>query len=306
MCQSFVVAENFGIKKEAKVYKFLILLLVYINIKSTIVIMKKLRVIAFQYKINYLNIISNLKKFEKLIKNNLYLRPNLVIFPEYALTGPLFSNYDQAFSEKSEIFEKLSNLAIRYKVNIIPGSFIRKINNELFNSTCFIGLDGGILGFYDKQILWSSEKKYLTGGLITKVFKTNIGDIAIQICADLNSAKISNDYKKLKPDFIINIAMWSFEDINASVKYVPNDLELIQTENLIKARAIENKCYALFCNFGSKIVIKAKTGRKYTEHSIGNTMLINPYGQLISRVNTNKEESLFQEIDINKCHWAKY
>lgn len=268
--------------------------------------MKKVRVLAIQYKVIYLAIEANLRKFKRILKKYSYLKPDLVIFPEYALTGPLYSNYQLSFKKNNLIFNKLSLLAEKFNVNLIPGSFIRTTRNKRYNSTCFVSSKGKILGFYDKRYLWSSEKRYLEKGSNTKIFKTKIGRIAIQICADLHSSKISDEYRNLKPDLIINLAMWAEEDIKVCSKTVPKNIELMQTEYLTRARAIENRAYAIFCNFAGKLEIKAKTKRVYQETSIGNSMVINPYGEIVAKVDNNREEVLFTEIDISKCHWSKY
>jgi predicted amidohydrolase len=267
--------------------------------------MKKIRVLTFQFKPIYLNPEANLKKFNRLIKKHSYFNPDLVIFPEYALTGPLYGHYQMAFLSDSKIFKELCSIAQKHSIFLIPGSFVREKQSNRYNSTCLINPQGKILGFYDKQNLWSSEKRYLDTGNQTKVFDASIGKITIQICADLQSSKISNDYRLLKPDLIINLAMWSWEDTKSSAKkVVPKNIQFLQTEQLIKARAIENRAYAIFCNYAHLLTIKAK--RKYTETSIGNTMVVNPYGEIIAKVNNSRAQVLATEIDISKTHWSKY
>lgn len=268
--------------------------------------MKKVRILAVQYKPIYLNIKANLQKIERIIKKYKYLNPDLVIFPEYSLTGPLYSNYNLALKETDDCFQKLKSLALKYDINLIPGTFIIKKKNKKFNSSCFINSSGDILGFYNKQYLWSSEKVNLSPGNKSFLFKTSVGNIAIQICADLHSSKISMDYRKLKPDLIINLAMWSLEDTNERTKKVPQNIQLLQTEYLSRARAIENKAFVVFCNHGGKTIVKAKTGRIYPETSIGNTMVVNPYGEIVAMAGTNKERIVFSEIDLSEAHWSQY
>ncbi len=268
--------------------------------------MKKIKVLVIQYKVICLNIEANLRKFKRILKKYSYLKPDLVIFPEYALMGPLYSNCQLSFKKDNLIFRELSLLAEKFNVNLIPGSFIRTIGDKRYNSTCFINSKGQTLDFYNKECLWSSEKRYLEKGSKVKLFKTKIGRIAIQICADLHSSKISNEYRNLKPDLIVNLAMWAEEDVKVCNKIVPKNIELVQTEYLTRARAIENRAYAIFCNFADKLKIKAKTGRVYQETSIGNSMIVSPYGEIVAKVDNNKEKALFAEIDISKCHWSKY
>lgn len=269
-------------------------------------IKRKIRILTIQYSIRYLNIHGNLLRFGRILDNYKYLKPDLVIFPEYSLTGPLYGNYHMAFNEHNAIFEKLSVFAQKYQINLIPGSFVRKDGRYLYNSTCFISPKGQILGYYDKEHLWSSERRYLKKGVKNKPFKTSLGTIAVQICADLHSSLISHNYRSFEPDLIINLAMWSHEDIKANKKSVPKVIEFTQTELLARARAIENRCYSVFCNFAGTVNIKAKSGRTYRETSIGNSMMVNPYGEVIGKSSTNRESVLFAELDLNKCHWSKY
>ena len=136
------------------------------------------------------------------------------------------------------------------------------------------------------------------------IFITNI------VCglpkADLHLSSLSHEYRSSKPDLIVNIAMWSQEDRKACVKNTPINIGQLTTETLVKARAMENRCYAVFCNFGGKITIRSKTGRLYPETSIGNSMVVNPYGEIIAKTTTTGQEILFCKINKSRCHWSKY
>jgi len=268
--------------------------------------MRKIKLAVIQYKTHYLNVDKNLLKIERILKKCVFFRPNLVVFPEYSLTGPLYGHYYLAFNKKSNTIEKIATLAKKYKTDIAIGSFVRKQNNKKYNSSCIITSDGKIHEYYDKQKLWTAERVHLNPGKKSKIYNLDIGKISLQICADLHSSKISNDYRKTKPDIIINSSMWSIEDSHSSTKLVPHNIELIQTEILARARAIENRSYFIFCNFADQLKIRAKSNREYTETSTGNTMVINPYGEIIAKTSGNKEEILLAEIDISKCHWSKY
>jgi len=265
----------------------------------------KIKIVVVQYKTIYLNLKANLKKFRRLLKKCSDNKPDLVIFPEYALTGPLYGHYNLSFQPDNEIYHQLSFLAKKYGIHLIPGSFVRKINGLKHNSSCIISPQGKYLGFYNKQCLWSSEKQYLKKSTQTKIFKTSLGKIAVQICADLHSSLISHSYRELKPDIIINLAMWTHEDNNDCLKTVPYNIQQLQVEHLSRSRALENRAFFIFCNFGGQFVIKLKNGKEYPETSIGQTMIVNPYGEIVSKVNTNKEEIIFSEIDLSKCHWSK-
>lgn len=265
-----------------------------------------MKILIAQSNISYLNIKANIARIESVIRKNLHLKPDLVIFPEYALTGPLFSNYHLAFDNPAFELKPVINLAKKYNVNIVPGSFVRRIGKKLFNSTCIIHSDGKISDFYDKHRLWSSERRFLISGCENPLFTVAGYKISLQICADLNYPLLSHEYRALNPDVIINIAMWAQEDRKIYVKNTPVNIERLQVETLMKARAVENRCYTVFCNFGGHLSIQTKTRRIYHEASIGNSMIVNPYGEIIAKVTTTNQETISCNINKSKCHWSKY
>ena len=268
--------------------------------------MKKVRILVCQYKIRHLDIESNLKKFERIIQKNQYLKTDLVVFPEEALTGLLYGHYNLALKQNDPVFMRLSLLAKKYKIYLVPGSFARIIGKKRYNSTCLISPQGKILGYANKQCLWSSEKLFVDKGKSSRVIKTKIGHIALQICADIFSSKISSSYRKTKPDIIINTSLWSQEDKNNCRKNVPEILEFTQTEVLARSRALENQAYFIFCNYADKQIVETKSGRRFKFRSIGHSMIVDPYGHIVAKASSNQEQVIFNEFDISKCHWAKY
>lgn len=56
-----------------------------------------LKILIAQSNISYLNIKANFSQIETVVRKDLYLKPDLVVFPEYTLTGPLYGNYHLAF-----------------------------------------------------------------------------------------------------------------------------------------------------------------------------------------------------------------
>lgn len=267
--------------------------------------MKRVRVLVVQYKIQYLDLQANLKKIRDILRTNIYLKPDIVIFPEYALTGPLYAHYDKAFDKGDPVFDTLRKFAQQYKVYLIPGSFVTKNDTGKYNTTCIISNKGKIEAYYSKQKLWGSEKKFLRRGSEAVVVPTQYGRISVQICADLTHPVISHELQKLEPHIIINLSLWSKEDKNVCTKSVPDALEYNTVELLSKARALENKCYFIFCNYADRLKLRSQTGREYPITSIGSTMIVNPYGETIAATSSTRKEILCTELDITKCHWSK-
>ncbi len=268
--------------------------------------MKKVRILICQYKIRHLDIESNLEKFERIIKKNQYLKPDLVIFPEYALTGLLYGHSNLALKQNDPVFMRLSFLAKKYRIYLVPGSFVRIIGKKRYNSTCLTSPQGKILDYANKQCLWSSEKLFLKKGRSPKIIKTKIGRVALQVCADIFSSKISSSYRKTKPDIIINASLWSQQDKNNCRKNVPETLEFTQTEVLARSRALENQAYFIFCNYADKQIVKAKSGKRFEFKSIGHSMVVDPYGHIVAKASSGREQIIFADLDLSKCQWAKY
>lgn len=260
-----------------------------------------MRVLLVQYKPVGHNLNKNIQKFRRILRKYKDESIDLVVFPEYALSGgfpygkfdELALNIDQ--KKNLDILNLLKNLAKKYEVNLIPGSFLVKELNNYYNRAILINRYGEIKLMHNKRKLWAAEKRFLKAGTETNLVKIDdFGSIGVQICADLNDPNLSNCYKKAS--LIVNVALWSEEDRFVYRKYVPPYIEKTTVEVLSKARSLENQAYFIFVNYAGRIVTKASTGRRYVTTSIGNSMVVNPFGEIIAKTSTNKEEFLLVDI----------
>ncbi len=261
-----------------------------------------MRVLLVQYKPVGHDLFKNFQKFQRILRKYKDESIGLIVFPEYALSGgfpygkfaELALNFDQ--KKNLDILNLLKDLAKKYGVNLIPGSFlVRKLNNY-YNEAILINRRGEIKLTYNKRKLWAAEKRFLKVGNETKVVNINdLGTIGLQICADLNDPDLSKYYRKAS--LVVNVALWSEEDRLVYRKYVPPYIEKNTVEVLSKARALENRAHFIFVNYAGRIVTEASTGRQYVTCSIGNSMVVNPFGEIIAKTSTNKEEFLL--VDIN-------
>ena len=301
-----------------------------------------MKVALVQYKFIPNSIQKNLAKIDRVVKKVLKENKNieLIIFPEYALLGgyPYGKTRKSAITKNSPIVSKLKNLAKLRKINIIPGSFILKENNETprakargflspitivdqlhprtkvrgfkfgdnkyYNSTCFVDWNGEILHWYYKNHLWADEKRVLSNDNTDKLefvaFNNNL--VAIQICADLNSPSLSSKYSK-DINMIINISLWSHEDSYIYKKYVPKNIETNIVQTLTRARAIENRCYFLYVNYADKQTIRTKSEKVFVTTSIGETMIVDPYGTIVAKTSTNRESILIYELNLKSTNY---
>lgn len=160
----------------------------------------------------------------------------------------------------------------------ICGSYIVKQNVQFYNRWVFVSPENESW-FYDKRHLFSpgNENKLFTQGKKRLVFSFRGLRICPNICYDLRFpvwSRNNNDY-----DILINSANWpeSRRDV---------------WKTLLKARAIENQCYAV----GVNRIGCDNNGINYH----GNSMIIGPRGNIIARIEENKEDVATGEISLSE------
>jgi len=220
--------------------------------------------------------IRNLKNLGELILP-LYNNTDIVVLPEMFNTG--FSMNPELLSEPffSGTFDWMKNIAQKGNFGVC-GSFIVKENMHFFNRWVFVTPESDYW-YYDKRHLFgiSGEDKLFTPGKNRLVFSFKGVRISPYICYDLRFPVWSRN--KNDADLIIYAANWP-----ESRREVWN--------TLLKARAIENQCYVA----GSNIVGTDGTGIKYC----GDSVLINPRGEIIKSVNYNEESSVTGVISMTE------
>lgn len=116
----------------------------------------------------------------------------------------------------------------------IAGSVIISDGDKIFNRFLFVRPDGGI-SWYNKRHLftYSGENERYSAGMERVVFEYKGFRIMPQVCYDLRFpvwSRNRNDY-----DVVIYVASWPEGRINV-------------WDTLLRARAIENQCYAIGVN----------------------------------------------------------
>ncbi len=122
----------------------------------------------------------------------------------------------------------------------------------------------------------------LTQYLLTHsiVFELNSYKVASSICYDLRFSELYAKQRELGADIIMVPAAFTVETGQA------------HWEILLRARAIENQCY---------VIAPAQAGKHNEKRvSYGNTLIINPWGDVISRCSyyNSTNESNYEEIAV--------
>ncbi len=197
--------------------------------------------------------------------------PDIIILPEM---------FNTAFSINPDFAETMNGNTINWMKTkasecncVIAGSLLIKENRMLFNRLVWMQADG-IFFSYDKRHLFrmSEEFKIINRGNKKTIVELKGWKINLNICYDLRFpvwTKNTHKDNEYEYDLLINVANWP-----ASRSFI--------WETLLKARAIENQAYAI----GINRIGKDGFG---TPHS-GNSMIIDPFGNVLLQSEPDKEE----------------
>lgn len=226
----------------------------------------------------------NLAHFDALI-NRITEPTDLIILPEMFTTGFSMNPERTAEPHFTITHNWLLNKA-KEKNATITCSVATKDGNNYFNRLHWLE-PNGTSSFYDKRHLFrmaKEDEKYTAGK--EKIIK-QIGEFKIMplVCYDLRFPVWSRNFKDHQPnyDVLIYVANWP------EVRNYP-------WKQLLIARAIENQCYVIGVN---RI---GKDGNDFN-HS-GDSMVINPRGEIINKPKANEEN--IETITLDKTYLDEF
>lgn len=218
----------------------------------------------------------NFNRFKSVL-SGLYKTTDLVILPEMFTTG--FSMNSKQLGEffPGPTFNWMKEQSEKGDFSIC-GSYISKSDEDYFNRLLFFKPNGEY-SFYDKRHLFGmgGEDKVYTSGRERVIVNYLNTRICLQICYDLRFpvwSRNRGDY-----DVLVYVANWP--DIRKEV-----------WSTLMKARAIENQCYVI----GVNRIGHDGEGLTYS----GDSMVINPHGNIISSIGPNIEGIVTVEISMEE------
>lgn len=233
----------------------------------------------------------NIKTIKNLIKKVKLNNADAVVLPEY---WPLISSNE---SDKLLIAEEFGNgflqdnlkkLAIDNNIIIFAGTIpLRsKIKNKINNSLLVFNQNGECIYRYDKMHLFNynsteetfKESDTIVSGNNIPNFQLNGFKFALGICYDLRFPEFFR--KQGVFDTLILPAAFTFNTGKA------------HWEVLLRARAIENQCY---------VVTSAQSGLHPSgRKTYGNTMIIDPWGEILAKMNDKNQGFIIQDIYLKK------
>jgi predicted amidohydrolase len=211
------------------------------------------------------NKIENLNRYGQLL-TTMKGKSDLIILPEMFSTG--FTMNPASLAEKMDgsTVDWMKNVSKKMKASI-AGSVIIEEDDRYYNRLIICDPSGN-LNWYDKRHLFrmAGEEEIYSSGKDRLVIQLQKWRICFQICYDLRFpvwSRNRNDY-----DILVYVSNWpeARKDI---------------WDILLKARAIENQCYAV----GVNRVGTDGNGISYS----GGSMIVNPKGVPACILEENKE-----------------
>jgi len=233
-----------------------------------------LNVMAIQYAIAWENAAKNRSFLTEVITKK--TKADLYVLPETFTTG---------FSIKNEIAETMEGSSLTWMQQIamekevaIMGSLIIREKENTYNRMVFVTPNGKIQ-YYDKLHLFNygDEGKCFTPGKESVIFEYLGWKIKPIICYDLRFPVAIRNVENY--DLLVCVANWPKTRVEA-------------WDTLLKARAIENQCYAIGVN---RIGVDGN-GLEYPGHSNAYDPLGKTLGNFSNKQNTFNFEMYKKEI----------
>lgn len=234
------------------------------------------------------NVKLNVEKAISLIKKAVSLGAKIVALPELWTTGYDLKNIITLSTSKENLkaLLLLQNFARSNDIYIVGGSIATNIGGYLYNRAYLISNNGSIVATYDKLHLIPLFKEDLYFSPGKKLCSYDLSNIkcGILICYDLRFPELARDLTIKK---------------GCNILFIPSEWPSIRGEHwlvLNRARAIENQLYICAIN---------RVGTNENINFFGNSLIIDPYGDIIARGPKNNEEVIVENIEISKVEEAR-
>lgn len=222
----------------------------------------------------------NLERCVELVRGAAGERARLIVFPECALTGYVFSSLEEALPMCEPIpgpsTDRLAGLCAELNVYVVIGLLEIEID-ECYNTAVLLG-PGGLIGKYRKLHLpCLGVDRFLSRGNIPHtVHETGIGTIGMGICYDVLFPEHARVLALKGADIFVLPTNW------------PEHREHVP-EHIIAARAAENMIFVIAVN---------RVGQERGTRFIGSSTIAHCVkGTVLAKGSPDAEETLYAEIE---------
>ncbi len=228
----------------------------------------------------------NIEKVKSLLEQNLSSKTaDIVFLPEVWTVGWDCGSFPACAetANEAESVKMLQDIAKKYQVNIVGGSFIEKRNGKLYNTSPVINRKGELVCTYDKNHLFSyygcAEGDYITVGRTPIMVSLDGVKVGLSICYDIRFPEIYRAYRKAGADLLVNMAAWGSE-------------KKIAWDSMTTSRAVENQTY---------FVALTQTGNLRVGANLGHSMILDYKGEILSEIN-KIEGGIYATIDLEEMY----
>lgn len=244
----------------------------------------------FQFLPEFLKIRKNLEEIKSLLKKNkeVLKKLDLVVFPEYFLSGPLkldlIKDYEKEISS-DEILTSLENISkISPKTTFVMGSFLLK-QKDKYSNTSIVVKNGKILVQYSKKALIYNENYICQSDNKMAIFNVGGMRVGLAICWDLILPEVFRMYVR-KVELVVVPSFWGIAGNALQAKY-SFSLEKKYYTALGISRAYENSFALLFVNSVGKY-----KSSFYSDRIMGGSYFVNPPLGIIHKTNSKDPYAL--------------
>lgn len=221
-----------------------------------------------------------------LIEQSARSKPDLIVLPECSYPGyylGLRGDPRKSVQGWQDALQRFRSAAKRHGVYLSVG-LAEADGDKIYNSAFLIGRDGSVVGTARKTFLWHFDRQWFAPGYDYSVFRTDIGNIGMIVCADGRLPEISRVLALKGADIIIDTTNWVSSGRDTASLHNP------QVDHMIPARASENGVW-FFC--ANKVGREADTV-VYCGQSIG----VSPDGQVLVKGSPDRQEIVLVDAEI--------
>lgn len=257
----------------------------------------------FQFLPEFLEVRKNLEEVKNLLKKNKegLKKLDLIVFPEYFLSGPLkldlIKDYEKEISS-DEILASLKNISdISPKTTFVMGSFLLKQKDNYSNTSVAVK-NGKILAQYNKKALIYNENYICQSDNKMAIFNIGKMKVGLAICWDLILPEVFRMYVR-KVDLLVIPSFWGIAGNALQAKY-SFSLEKKYYTALGISRAYENSFALLFVNSVGKY-----KSSFYSDRIMGGSYFVNPPLGIIHKTN-NKDQHVLHIVKFDRKPISQY
>ena len=205
---------------------------------------------------------------------------DLIVFPECALSGYVFSSQEEALPFAESIpgmsTERLTTCCQELDVYAVYG-LLERDGSECYNAAALVGPQG-LIGKYRKiHLPFLGIDRFIDAGKESfQVYETPIGNIGIQICYDCNFPESARIMTLLGADIIVLVTNW------------PQGRERIP-KYVVNTRALENRVH---------VVAVDRVGNERGAKFIGHSKIVNASGDTLVEASSDNEETIYTEVSL--------